>query len=103
MDKSRVLVIIPAYDEEGTIGKVIKEVRKNVPYADVAVIDDGSTDGTAQVAKRAGARVFSHCANLGPGAATQTGYKYALRHSYEAVVQLDGDGQQILPIIIPCK
>lgn len=93
MDKSRVLVIIPAYAEERSIGRVIKEVRENFPGVDVVVIDDGSSDGTAKLAREAGATVLCHTVNLGPGAATQTGYKYAVRHSYELVVQLDGDGQ----------
>ncbi len=93
MDKSRVLVIIPAYNEEKNIGGVIKKVQENIPGVDVVVIDDGSSDGTAKVGRELGARVLSHCVNLGPGAATQTGYKYALRYSYELVVQLDGDGQ----------
>jgi len=93
MPKSRVLVIIPAYDEETSISRVIKGVQENIADADVVVIDDSSRDRTAKLAREAGARVLSHCANLGPGAATQTGYKYALRHSYELVVQLDGDGQ----------
>jgi len=91
--ESRVLVIIPAYDEEKNIGRVIKEVRESVLDADVVVIDDGSRDGTAKVAREEGAKVLSHCVNLGPGAATQTGYRYALMHSYELIVQLDGDGQ----------
>lgn len=91
--EARVLVIIPAYNEEESIGRVVKKVQENIPGAGVVVIDDGSGDGTAKVAREAGARVLSHCVNLGPGAATQTGYKYALRHSYELVVQLDADGQ----------
>ena len=91
--ESRILVIIPAYDEEEIIGRVIKEVQESISDVDVIVIDDGSKDGTAKAAREAGARVLSHCVNLGPGAATQTGYKYALRHSYKSVVQLDADGQ----------
>jgi len=91
--KPRVLVIIPAYDEEKSIDRVIKEVQENLPDADIVVIDDGSRDGTAKRAREAGARVLCHPVNLGPGAATQTGYKYALRHSHELVVQLDGDSQ----------
>ncbi len=91
--ESRVLVIIPAYNEEKSIGRVIKEVQENTSGADVVVIDDGSSDGTAKLAREAGAKVLCHPVNLGPGAATQTGYKYAVRHSYELVVQLDGDGQ----------
>jgi len=91
--KPRVLIIIPAYNEEKSIGRVIKKVQENIPGADVVVIDDGSSDGTVKFAREAGVKVLSHCVNLGPGAATQTGYKYALRHSYELVVQLDADGQ----------
>ena len=89
----RVLVIIPAYDEEKSIARVIDKIQKASPGVDIVVIDDGSTDATVQIARQAGAVVLSHPVNLGAGAATQTGYKYALEHSYQFVVQLDADGQ----------
>jgi len=92
-ENSRVLVIIPAYNEEKSIRRVIKEVKENVSVGGIIVIDDGSTDATSQIARRAGAVVLSHSINLGYGAALQTGYKYALEKSYDCVVQLDADGQ----------
>ena len=91
--KAEILVIIPAYNEEKNIGKVIKGVKESAPEVDIVVIDDGSVDNTAEAAREAGAKVISHSINLGAGAATQTGYKYALRFPYEIVVQLDADGQ----------
>ncbi len=86
------LVVIPAFNEARRIGDVLAQVRQQVPHH-VLVVDDGSSDGTAQEARRAGAIVAVHPVNLGYGAALQTGYRYALRHGYAAVLQLDADGQ----------
>src|SRR5512142_375020 len=86
------VAVIPAYDESGRIGDTVTRVRDEVP-ADVLVVDDGSSDDTAEEARRAGAIVAVHPVNLGYGAALQTGYRYALRHGYGAVLQLDADGQ----------
>jgi len=91
--RGKVLVVIPAYKEEARIGGVIAGVRQNVPQADVLVIDDGSPDSTADVARRAGAFVAALPFNQGYGVALQTGYKYAQRRGYDIVVQIDGDGQ----------
>jgi glycosyltransferase involved in cell wall biosynthesis len=88
----RLLVIMPAYDEAKRIAEVVAAVRSQV-RGDVLVIDDGSSDATASEAHRAGAIVAIHPTNLGYGAALQTGYRYALRHAYDAVLQLDADGQ----------
>jgi glycosyltransferase involved in cell wall biosynthesis len=87
-----VLVIMPAYQEARRIAQVVADVRREVE-GDVLVVDDGSVDGTAAEARRAGALVAIHSTNLGYGAALQTGYLYALRHAYDAVLQLDADGQ----------
>ena len=87
------LVIIPAYREAGRIGAVIQGIFKTEPNADVLVVDDGSPDETAQEAQHAGALVASHPYNMGYGVALQTGFKYARRHGYQYVVQMDGDGQ----------
>ena len=92
-EKHEILVIIPAYNEEKNIGGVVKKTRSSLPGVDIVVVNDGSTDATSRVARDVGATVLSHTINLGPGAAVQTGFKYALRHSYEYVVQLDADGQ----------
>jgi len=85
-----VTVVIPAYNEEKTVGDVIREVRQHVPDARILVIDDGSTDATARVARVAGADVISHPLNKGNGAAVKT----ALRSiAGGRVAILDGDGQ----------
>lgn len=86
------LIIMPAYNEARRIREVVGEVRRQVE-ADLLVVDDGSHDATAVEARVAGAIVVSHPVNLGYGAALQTGYRYALRHGYSAVLQLDADGQ----------
>jgi polyprenyl-phospho-N-acetylgalactosaminyl synthase len=85
-------IIIPAYNEEKTIGRVISGLFEN-GYNHVVVVDDGSTDGTAKEAERAGAVVLRHIINRGQGAALQTGDEYALAHEAEAVVHFDADGQ----------
>lgn len=98
--KSRVLIIIPAYNEAANIVWVIRSVRGHVPDADILVINDGSKDSTASLAKAAGAHVVSHPFNMGYGVACQTGFKYAFRKGYDYVVQMDGDGQHE-PACIP--
>ncbi|MCW2278847.1 glycosyltransferase family 2 protein [Heliophilum fasciatum] len=87
------LIIIPAYNEAENISSVLTELRAVVPWADVVVIDDGSRDATAALARRHGATVITHPVNLRYGAALQTGFKYARRHGYDFVIQFDGDGQ----------
>lgn len=88
----RTLAVIPAYNEEASIASVISSVRRHFD-GNIAVVDDGSLDDTASVARRTGAVVLSHPCNLGIGAAVQTGFKYAEAHDYDAVVRIDGDGQ----------
>lgn len=89
----RVLVVIPAYNEQSSIRAVVNEVRHTGPEYDVVVVNDGSTDRTAREAREAGAAVLTLPFNLGVGAAMRTGYRYALRHGHDVVVQVDGDGQ----------
>jgi glycosyltransferase involved in cell wall biosynthesis len=79
----RTLVFIPAWNEEGTIARVIAGIRESLPDADVLVVDDGSIDATAATARAAGARVASLPFNQGLGAALQTGYLFALREGYD--------------------
>ena len=86
-----VLVVVPARDEEGTVGSVVSRARKL--GFDVVVIDDASTDRTAERALEAGAVVLSAPFNLGAWTATQTGIRYALARGYSRVVTLDADGQ----------
>ncbi|MCR4436501.1 MAG: glycosyltransferase family 2 protein [Clostridiales bacterium] len=88
----KVLVIIPAFNEEKSIAGVIREVKGNCK-ADILVVDDGSTDSTAQVALKEGVKVVSLPFNLGIGGAVQTGYIYANENNYDIAVQVDGDGQ----------
>ena len=89
----RRLAIVPARNEEAAVAGVVEELRAFDPTLDVVVIDDGSSDATAQRAAAAGAAVVSLPFNLGIGGAVQTGFKYALAHGYDTVVRLDGDGQ----------
>ncbi|HEX2437846.1 MAG TPA: glycosyltransferase family 2 protein [Methylomirabilota bacterium] len=87
------LVLIPAFNEAARIDRVLAGVRAAVPDATLLVVDDGSADDTAAVARAAGARVVRLPFNLGAGVAAQTGYKLAVREGYDCVVQLDADGQ----------
>lgn len=89
----KVMVAIPAYNEEKNIFRVVNSVRYNNPEVDVVVINDGSTDLTEVEAQRAGAFVINLPQNLGIGGAVQTGYIYASRKGYDVVIQVDGDGQ----------
>jgi len=88
-----ILVIIPALNEQGAIRQVVTGIYHALPDADVLVIDDGSQDNTAVVARAAGALVVSHPFNLGIGGAVQTGLKFAQQHRYDYVIRMDGDGQ----------
>jgi hypothetical protein len=92
-EPEKVIIIIPAYNEAANIQKVIHGVKMVVPYADIVVINDGSNDATARLARMAGTKVISHPFNMGYGVACQTGYKYACRHGYAYAVQMDADGQ----------
>ena len=90
MDKTEVSIIIPAYNEAQTIGKVISEIRALYPDFEIIVIDDGSSDGTGTVASDVGAMVYKHPYNIGNGAAIKSGIRIA---SGEILVFMDGDGQ----------
>ena len=90
---SDTLVIIPAFNEEAGIAAVIAAIREQTPDFDLLVINDGSADSTAAVARDAGAIVLSHNFNMGYGVAIQTGYKFAYEKGYRYLVQIDGDGQ----------
>ena len=91
--KKRILVIIPAYNEEGSLGKVIEEVSTHLPQAAVLVVNDGSTDLTSEIARSKGAIVLNLPFNLGIGGAMQAGYQYANEKGYDIAIQVDGDGQ----------
>jgi glycosyltransferase involved in cell wall biosynthesis len=105
INERRVLVIVPAWNEEGVIRHVVDEVLGELPGADLLVIDDGSTDDTANVAVAAGAYVACLPFNLGVGGARRVGYRYARDHGYDVVVQIDADGQhdpRYVPKLIDC-
>ena len=89
----RVLIVLPAFNEEHSIAKVIAEIRDHQPNADVLVVDDGSGDATSRTARDAGALVCRLPFNLGVGGAMRAGYRYAMHNDYDVVVQVDADGQ----------
>ena len=89
----RALVVVPAYNESAMIGSVLRDLRRHAPWADVVVVNDGSTDDTSAAARRLGARVVDLPVNLGIGGAVQTGFRYAWMHGYDVAFQFDGDGQ----------
>ncbi len=88
-----ICAIIPAYHVQHTIGQVVSGVSQFIPQKDIVVIDDGSSDSTADAAKKAGAQVLSNQTNQGKGAALKLGFRYALENNYQAVICLDGDMQ----------
>ncbi len=89
----RRIAIVPALNEEASVGRVIEELRRFDPGFDVVVVDDGSHDRTARIAAEHGAHVLRLPFNLGIGGAMQTGFRYAFEHGYDIAVQCDGDGQ----------
>jgi glycosyltransferase involved in cell wall biosynthesis len=91
----KILVIVPAYNEEESLPGVIQDLRENMPSADVLVVNDGSRDGTSGIARGCGVTVLDLPFNLGIGGAMQTGFRYAERNAYDIAVQFDGDGQHV--------
>jgi hypothetical protein len=89
----RSIAIVPAFNEEGSLGTVLEEIRAADPELDVVVVNDGSTDATAHIAVAASAAVVTLPFNVGIGGAVQTGYQYALEHGFDVAIQVDGDGQ----------
>lgn len=87
------LILVPAYNEQESIGEVVKEIRSLFPRLPILVVDDCSTDKTVENARAAGAKVLSLPHHLGLGGAVQAGYKLAYEMGYEFVIRLDGDGQ----------
>src|SRR4051794_25956457 len=92
-ESHRVLIIVPAWNEAKNVGTTVREIRSVSPQYDVVVIDDGSSDDPAQVARESGAIVLALPFNLGVGGAMRTGFTYARRHGYQRAIQVDADGQ----------
>lgn len=95
MKKSEVLVIIPAYNEEGNIERVVDELIQHYPQYDYLVVNDGSRDRTARICRQKGYRMADLPVNLGLAGAFQTGMKYAYRNGYRYAIQFDADGQHL--------
>jgi glycosyltransferase involved in cell wall biosynthesis len=89
----RRIAVVPAFNEQQNVGRVIEEIRAFDPGLDIVVVDDGSVDATADVARRHGAIVLRLPFNLGIGVAVQTGFRYAFENDYDLAVRVDGDGQ----------
>lgn len=95
MKKDKILFVIPAYNEEENIGNVLKEIKKDVKYADILVINDSSKDHTKEIVEKSGIKCISLPFNMGYAMAMQTGIKYASEMNYDYVIQFDADGQHI--------
>ena len=93
MPTQTTLIAIPAWNEEASIADVINKVREHRPDVDILVVDDGSQDSTATLARQVGATVVSLPFNVGVGGAMRTAFLYAQRHGYKALAQVDADGQ----------
>lgn len=91
----RVLIIIPAYNEAENIERVVNNLKTNFAQYDYVVINDGSTDNTAEICKKNNFNLVNLSVNLGIGGCVQTGFLYALKHNYDVAVQMDGDGQHL--------
>lgn len=91
----KVLFVIPAYNEEQNIKKVIEDIKNNVNYADILVINDNSSDNTKKIVEQENIKCINTIINLKYAKAVQTGIKYAYKNDYDYVIQFDADGQHI--------
>jgi glycosyltransferase involved in cell wall biosynthesis len=89
----KLLILVPAFNEEGAVGGVVKEIHQAIPDATVLVVDDSSADATIARAREAGARVLALPHHLGLGGCVQAGYRLAFELGYDYVIRVDGDGQ----------
>lgn len=93
--KDKVLVVIPAYNESENIEKVLKEIKKDINYADILVINDCSKDNTKEIVEKNGVKCITNVFNMRYAWAVQVGIKYARDNGYDYVIQMDADGQHI--------
>lgn len=89
----RTLILVPAWNESRNVGHTVREILAHLPEVVVVVVDDGSSDNTAQVAREAGAEVLVLPFNMGVGGAMRTGFTYAQRNDFQRAIQVDADGQ----------
>jgi glycosyltransferase involved in cell wall biosynthesis len=87
------LVVVPAYNEGANLGRVVADIRRAMPQADVLVVNDGSTDDTCELLPRLGAPWLTLSQRVGVGGAVRAGIRYAMQHGYSHVARVDGDGQ----------
>ncbi len=92
-NKPRILVVLPALNEEGTVALVVKEVQAAIPDCTILVVDDGSVDHTREQALGAGAQVVTNPFTLGVGGAMRVGFRVAKAHNFDILLQVDADGQ----------
>lgn len=97
--QNQTLIIIPVFNEEKNIGKVIDDLAGNYKKADILVVDDGSEDKTPEILRSKKVNCVRHVFNLGIGASFETGCQYALTGGYEYIVRMDGDGQHSINFI----
>lgn len=95
MENQKILIIIPAYNEAENIEKVLTEIKKDIKFADVVVINDCSRDNTQKIVEKSGVKCINNIFNLRYAWAVQTGLKYAFQNDYDYVIQFDADGQHI--------
>lgn len=91
--KKKILIIVPAYNEEKSVKNVVENILKETKGCDIAVVNDGSKDNTYEEAKKTQAIILDLSNNLGIGGAVQTGYLYAYKNNYDIAIQVDADGQ----------
>ncbi len=97
----KLLIVIPAYNEEGSIERVVDDLIQNYPQYDYVVVNDGSRDRTAAICRSRGYRLIDLPVNLGLAGAFQTGLRYAAEHGYDCAMQLDADGQHLPRYVAP--
>lgn len=93
--KEKIIFVIPAYNEEENIKKVLEEIKRDAAFADIVVVNDGSKDSTSSIVKENDITCIDMIYNVGYAMAVQTGIKYAYQNNYDYVIQFDADGQHI--------